>query len=113
MRDNGNRMQSLDYYTNIELQARGAANDMCMCMSETCKNIMVVKKIYKSAGENDLSLKARGVIYRGASEKVLITITSLHPIKIQLVTNSFVYVMQVEEIELDGCTMLFKNITVI
>ena len=54
MRDNGNRMQSIDYYTNIELQVRGAANDMCMCMSEACKSIMVVEKFYKSAGENDL-----------------------------------------------------------
>ena len=54
MRDNGNRMQSIDYYTNIELQARGAANNMCMCMSETCKNIIKVKKFCKSAGENDL-----------------------------------------------------------
>ena len=54
MGDNGNRMQSIDYYTSIELQARGAANDMCMCMSETCKNIMEVKKFCKSAGENDL-----------------------------------------------------------
>ena len=62
MGDNGNRMQSIDDYTSIELQARGAANDMCMNMSETCKNIMKVKKFCKSAGENDLWLKARGVI---------------------------------------------------
>ena len=42
MRDNGNRKPSIDYNTNIELQARGAANDMCMCMSETYKKIMKV-----------------------------------------------------------------------
>ena len=56
MRDNGNRMQStrIDYYADIELQARDAANDMRMCTSETCKNIMKVKKFCKSAGENDL-----------------------------------------------------------
>ena len=54
MGDNGNRMQSIDYHTSIELQARGAANDMCMCMSETCKNIMKVKWFCESAGENDL-----------------------------------------------------------
>ena len=54
MRDNGNRIQSVHCYTKIELRARGAANDMCMYMSETCKNIMKVKNFCKSAGENDI-----------------------------------------------------------